>query len=293
MSSRISTLNLYNNGMRNVMNTNNNLNQITEQLAAGGKKIKSFHSSQNDAQFILNLNREIQLANTYTNNATIVQIRIENMHSNISNILDIAMYLNGELSRSTHSIHDEQLQQMATHKMHEIKHELNTSMGGAYLFSGSMVNIPAIGNIEDIDTYYQGDDVISSAQLSDAFIIQYGITAEHQGFFDLIKCTHLAIATQGNHTTLDQAKSCMEKAIPSLINLQQKVGNDYAMVMRYKQLNEDTKIELTRLRNRVEDSYEMDLPELISEFTLQESVLQASQLMLSKLMNLSLANVLQ
>ncbi len=78
MSSRISTLNLYNNSVRNIMHSNNNIHDLTESISSG-KKMRSFHSSHHEAQFLLNINKEIQLANTYINNSTVVQIRIESM----------------------------------------------------------------------------------------------------------------------------------------------------------------------------------------------------------------------
>ncbi len=198
--------------------------------------------------------------------------------------------MNGELSRSTHHINNDQLSQIAKHKLYEIKHELNSSIGGAYLFSGSIVDKPAVDDIEDIDQYYQGNEEIHSAKLGEFFELKYGVTADDQSFIDLITCAQLTIKIKDDHSILTEAKVCIEKAIPALINLQQKVSNDYTMTMRYRQLHEDKKLELLQLRHKIEDKYSGDLPELISEFTLQESVLKASQLILSKLMNLSLAS---
>lgn len=269
------------------------LNKITSTIGSG-EAITQFSKLQdnNDIQLILNINKEVQQANSYLNNIIVVQMRTNEMQRAIDRILNIAIYVNGEMSRSTHSVDGQQLHQVASSKIDELKNELNSSIASAYLFSGSMVNIPAIGDIEDVNGYYQGDDIIHSAKISDVMEIEYGVTGDNEAFQQIINSVNLAITAKADKQILHTAQVWMEKAIPSLINLQQKVRNDYAIATEYKQINEDTKLELGHLRDNIEESYGVNLPQLLAEFTLNESILKASQAMFSRLSDLNLAGKL-
>ncbi|MBQ4874921.1 MAG: hypothetical protein HRK26_02240 [Rickettsiaceae bacterium H1] len=274
-----------------MLNVYKKLGRITADLGSE-EKIGNFASLQNNyVHILLNINKEMQSANTHIQNAIIIQMRTSEMEKAISDILEIAIRLSGEMSSSTHISDRGMLKQIAQLALDEIKGRLNSHIGSVYIFSGSMVNTPTVGDITETDFYYRGDNVIQSVQVDEMINLEYGITGDNEAFQQLIVGTNLVV--RSGDKLLNEAKSWVEKAIPNLINLQQKVRNSYMSATRYRELHEEAKLELINMHRTLEESYGLDIPQLISEFSINESILQSSQFMLSKLMNLTLANSLK
>ncbi len=293
INNRISTLNLYNNSSKNVMNVYKNLEKITANIASNNM-FDDFASVQNvnDVQLLLAVNRKVQDANVYIQNASTVQMRTEIMDYAIGNLFDIANDLNSTMSMSTHSIERKELMQVATNKLDEIKSELNINIGSSYLFSGSMVNTQPIGDIRQVYSYYQGNSFISSAKISDSSDLYYGVTGDNDAFVQLITSANIAAKVGADDYALHEAKIWMEKAIENLILLQQEVRNNYATAASAREMYEDMKTELIAIRNQIEESYGLDIPQMITDFSIHEAILQSSQYMFAKLTNLTLTSYL-
>ena len=145
------------------------------------------------------LNVENDLARIESQNvvASNVSARIEAKFATLTNILDLAGNLQQKLAQglSGSLLVPADVQNTASNAQGALESLLNVNLGGRYLFSGDLIDIPPVDITDPAiivqappypsipDTaYYQGDNNLASAEISDGFSITYGVTADHPGF---------------------------------------------------------------------------------------------------------------
>ena len=281
--SNISTFSLYNRPYQHISKTYQELSDLTE-LMASEQKFDDFTtlSSNGDSHIIMNMNREIQKANTYLHNAILIELRTEVMFNAIENINNLAQNVINTLSSQTHIQDSFIMKSTAENKLKEIQNELNTISIGCYIFSGSKSDQIPVPDLSPNNAhklfkagYYQGDDILNSAKLSDSFELEYGITANNPAFTKLIEGCLYAIEASENRNMLPISKSLIQDSINELIKLQQKTGYYYSVASQYKKIHEETKAELQNTRNKIERDYKTGLIEVIGQFSEKKNILEA------------------
>lgn len=253
--------------------------KIGQSYAATGRATQRLLNTQNDLA-------RIESQNVVAEN---VQARINTMFSTVNNIQDLA---NNFLSKITQSLGGNlnvpaDIQNMANNGMDNLESLLNINLGGRYLFAGSAIDVlpvdindpaylpPTLPLPSVADTsYYQGDNVLASAEISDAFDITYGVTADNAGFEQLFRAMNLARTYPTDTVALQEAFDLANAAVDSIAQIQTDLQAKANVIDIQVTQNEDdanlfksiissisdtdlaaTQINITNLTSQLEASY--------------------------------------
>lgn len=180
----------------------------------------------------------------------------------------------------------------------EVQGLLNTKLDGRYLFAGSRTDAPPVAipspppTGTDAALYYSGDSQKLAARVEVGVEVSYGVTADEQGFVDLIGALGQALSGDAldDRDLLQQALDRSGAAIEALATRQGMLGMATARIETTMQAQTGSSGYLGELIGRIIDT---DTAAAYTQIANDTASLEASYLLTSKLSQLTLADYLR
>lgn len=303
---RLSTLGLHQGSVNDMTRLQSELGTIQQQIASG-KTATNFKelSAKGQTERVLGFQNQLQRANDYIRNNTIITNRLQTYNSSISNIIDVAeQFRNLLVQRRTPTTSDAlPFEALAKSFLATIQSNLNVEIEGRYIFSGSKtdtrpiddISIPNYGTVNGErtfnTTYYKGDSIVLQTRASDALNMNYGITANDETFKNFIGAIHLALEGDvlKDDGLLTKASDMVSAAITELSKLQANISNNITILDQTNTEHIDFK---NFLSQSLSDVTETDVGEASIRLSSVQTTLQASFLAYSKISSLRLSDYL-
>ncbi len=266
--------------------------KIGQSYAATGRATQRLLNTQNDLA-------RIESQNVVSEN---IQSRINTMFSTVNNIQDLASNFLSKLSQSLggNLLVPADIVNTASNGQQALQSLLNINLGGRYLFAGDAIDTlpvdladPAYAiqtSPSTVDTaYYQGDGVIASAEISDAFDISYGVTANDPAFEQLFRAMNLAANNPTDLNALNEAFDLVNSAVDSLGQVQTNLTAKANVIDGQIAKNEE---DANLFRSIISSISDTDLAAATINLTNLQTQLEASYSNVGRISRLKLFNFL-
>lgn len=273
--------------------------EIQAQLGSG-KVTDRFESLGVDANRLLDAKTSLLRVRQFEDNNRLVQGRLEVMESAIASVFDLGSRLKTLLLQRTSDASGMPgtIATEAELMLEQVAGALNTEIDGRHLFGGSTIDAAPVAidpSFSDFgqpdDTYYQGDDVEISARVDDDLSISYGISADREGFQELIGAFHAAIEADpiDDRDMLDDALALLNRALPKIADYRAEAGARHNQIDRINEIHNASELYLEREISAIED---VDVASAVTRLTQHQTALEAAMATIARLNQLSLTNFL-
>lgn len=253
---------------------------------ATGLKSTTYTGIASDTQRLLNVERNYESLKNYNTNGIIVGGNIDIAYNAVKSMLDLSnSFLQTLTAAQGGNFLDPQVtKDQASILIKELSGLLNTQSAGRYLFSGSAIDVAPV-NLDDPaftpqttpstpnTGYYQGDNVVLSAQLSETLTVDYGFTANNPAFEQLFRSLNLAMNNPSNTTALAESSDLMRSAISGMSNIFAQMSTFARTVENQTMRNEE---DMTVMDNVIGNIKKVDLPSVTVKQKELEAQIQAS-----------------
>jgi len=267
-------------------------------IADESSRLVTVEASQRRIDQFLNDNTFIDLRmNTMLNSIDSLKSSLSDMRNLVREILDDGNVPDG--------IDKDDISQI---KMSEIQDFLNVKINGRFLFAGSKtdtkpVEPAAFGTAPTFDGanttsaepayYYKGDDAQIKARINEGVVLDYGVTADDEGFEKLIRAVRVVRETtlsDANATAKFQhALDLLNQSEDRLQALELSVGVKVQQLDTTNKNLTDTKNFLSGIISDIESANTF---EAVAELTQDQTMLEASYNTVVRLSTLTLTNFL-
>jgi flagellar hook-associated protein 3 FlgL len=301
---RISSMNAQEQVKRTVNNVNGELSRLTKQITSG-QKADSFiglSDKVSTEEFISVKNAVNAMAARSRNNA-LLQNKLSEYDNAATNLQSIASRTKLLIQQAKDPVSGSAVDviPLAKNLLNEAKSYLNTQFNGQYIFAGSKVNVPPIGDIENntnivldnpTSNYYMGDEVVTSSRISEETFLEYGIKADDSSFQKLIGSLHQVIEarTFGDESKYNDAITWAEESSKGLSMMLSKVGSSMEAIESHLKIDEQSALRMKDFLSNIEDT---DIPEAMGELMAVQAQMQAAYMLLTKINSTSLADYMR
>lgn len=267
---------------------------IQQQVTTGQKTQRYAGIADQSAQTV-NLANYYDMLTQYKQAADTTTSRLNAMNSSVDDILSIATKYRAQLIQgmTANQGDDAQLGALSSGYLGEVSAALNNDLAGVYLFGGTINDKPPVDLTDPINNangdYYSGAGQLMSARIDQTTVEHYGVTADRQGFKDLIASLQGVVTGYNNLTDMQTALDKLNTAIEDITNLQAEMGHQMAVVERSKSRNDALQ---ATTENQLSSVRDVDISAAMVDLSQRQTILQASYLVISRANQLSLANYL-
>lgn len=302
MVARIGTKALYSLNFSGVFKTLGNVATLQTQ-AASGKVGQRYDVLGEKSEQLVNLEVRLDRGNQYIDNIVTVQSRLNKMEVSYNQLQDVASEwktkLVAALSNGSHA--NMNLGVEAGDALNTITSLLNTKDNdGRYVFAGTKTDTAPVDlsafttpvNIAVANTeYYQGDANTASFQADLNLSFDYGEKADNTTFEKLIRALRAIQGGGGNNeATLNSALDLFDTVISELGTKLGALGSLDKSLDRIRESHSDS---LQLIGENINDLENVDVTEVLSRLSEQQTLLQASLTVVTRLNQISLVNYLQ
>ncbi len=305
---RIANLAQHNQILANIRGTQTRIQDLQIQLATGFKS-QRYSGIAQDSRQLVNLESSRARMEQYQTNNNTVNLRLQTMEISVGHVFDSASKLKTLLTNALNANNavDMALPQEAQNILAEVAKQLNIKIGDRYLFAGSKtdtapVDLSAPGfsapptvypSVADTG-YYQGDGVQLTARAADDFDLTYGVTADEDGFEQIIRALNLTATVTLTPTVdrdrLQDALALVNQAISSLPTIRSRIGTAQNALDLANEVHVDM---TTYLDQSITNLTSVDITQAATRISAEQVLLQASYMTISQLGQLSLANFMR
>jgi flagellar hook-associated protein 3 FlgL len=245
----------------------------------------------------------VSRSSNYEDAATSADNRVQAMYSATGSVADLLSNFKAELtSASGASADTSSLTTIAQGDMEDLASLLNTQYGGRYLFAGSKtesapVDLSGYSNTTSTTTadtsYYNGDDQIAAAKVSDSQTIKYGVTADNSAFEKAMRAfSMIANATTSpiDSATIASALDLVTSALDGVTGVQTQLSLHASQLERAVSTQQDYQSYASSLSSTLTD---VDVAAVTAEVSTYQTQLEASYSALSKILSLKLSDYLK
>lgn len=221
----------------------NKINKDGERITDGYRHTDFKSAAESgDIEEILGFEREESGINNFQKQNRMALVKANTVHSVLDKIIDRVTDLNSEFILRNDVIADSMgFVEIAKSGLEELQGLLNFNFNDEYVFSGSMIDTPAVKDlVTDADlqrgiltsNYYQGDDNLDSIKVNSNVIVKIGVTANDSGFKKVIAGIHLGIAghIKRDSGKLIKAKEFLAQGIREISAARVNLGNNIARI---------------------------------------------------------------
>ncbi len=302
---RVSDIGTYSQTLTNLRDTQNRIDTLTTQAATGYVSTRYSGIAANSRQLV-NLESSLSRMTQYKTNNQAVQLRLQTMEQSTTKLVEVATNLKTLLTNAlnNNNAQDMALQDTTGNMLAEASRQLNAKLGDRYLFAGNSIDAPPVDLAayatpansypSAADTsYYQGDATRLTTQAAEDYTVSYGATADEPAFEQLMRSLKLA-----NTATLDpldrdrlnDALDLVNEAIQGIPDITSRIASAQTALDKVTTDNDDLKIYITQ---SVTDITSIDVTEVMTRLTQDQTLLQASYMTISSLSKLNLASYLR
>ncbi|MAF68879.1 MAG: hypothetical protein CMH25_05990 [Micavibrio sp.] len=269
-----------------------------------GKVGLTYADTGRATQRLLNVENDLARIESQNVVASNVSARIEAKFATLTNILDLAGNLQQKLAQglSGSLLVPADVQNTASNAQGALESLLNVNLGGRYLFSGDLIDTPPVDITDPAiivqappypsipDTaYYQGDNNLASAEISDGFSITYGVTADHPGFEKLFRAMNIAANNPADPASITEAFDLVKEAVTDIGYIQTDLASKASIIENQVVKNED---DANLFKSIISDISDTDLAATTVLLTQLQTQLEASYSNTGRLTRLKLFNFL-
>jgi flagellar hook-associated protein 3 FlgL len=301
MVNRVSTYAYTNSVVSENMRLQTKYADINTQISSGLIS-QDYKGIAKDSQYLLAVESSQDKLEAYNANANITLSTINSMYSSLGKIEDLA---NSMLASVTAALAGDQVPgpvvaSQADNALQETAGLLNLRIAGRYIFSGSDIDTlpvdltdpawvpqttPSVVN----STYYQGNAVVNSTQISENFTVNYGVKADNTGFEKLLRAYNLLFNNSTNGPAKSEALDLIRQGIDDIANVRGLISAQANAIESQTDKNEEDKIYLKELSSKIK---EVDIPSASVRLTEVQGQLEASYSASVRILKLSLVNYL-
>jgi flagellar hook-associated protein 3 FlgL len=302
---RVSDIGTYSQTLSNLRDTQNRIDTLTVQAGTGFVSTRYSGVAANSRQLI-NLESSLSRMTQYKTNNQSVQLRLQTMEQSTTKLLDVASSLKTFLTNALNNTNagDMALKETTDNMLAEASRQLNVKLGDRYLFSGSRIDTPPV-DLASFGTpantypsaadtsYYDGDAVRMTTQAAENYDVSYGATADEPAFEKLmraLKLTNTVTTDPLDRDRLNNALDLVNQAIQEIPDVTSRIGSAQNVLDKVTTDNDDLKV---YLKQSVTDITGVDVPEVMTRLTQDQTLLQASYMTISSLSQLNLASYLR
>lgn len=297
----ISTYAAFQSTLNDVSKVENDLTNAQGQLSSGNKS-PDFAGLADQAQQYLTLGSTVSRTNQYLNDNQVVEARINTTTTILSQVISTATDLNNLIAnRRTGIIDNGGFLTQVQAKWQALVSELNTSIGGRYLFSGTSVDTQAVDGttfptlnqpgVPD-DDYYTGSNQDFTVQADDSTRITYNVRANMPGFQKIF--AGLATAARGDASGLDadfaQAYGFVQDGLKDVIAMQATVNANKVQMSTIDQNHTTFKLYWQGLQQTIGNT---DVVSVSTQVAVDQGILQAAFQAFAKISSLRLSDFLR
>jgi flagellar hook-associated protein 3 FlgL len=275
--------------------------RATQVQIGSGKVAQDFKGIGGDTSRLVSAKDALQRIAQFQSNNQQVERRLEAMESSTASLVDIATRLRVLLIQRLDSAQGVPgtVTPEVGQLLEQTTSDLNVELDGRFLFAGSRTDRPAVAldpafsafGAPD-DTYYQGDDVELTVHADVDRDLTYGMTADRQGFQELIGALRAAAEGDGSddQALLESALDLVNAALPRITGYRSELGANRAALERVNLGHGDAEL---YLESQVSDIENVDLTEAITSLSQDQMVLESSMATIAQLNRLSLVDFLR
>lgn len=269
-------------------------NDLTMQVTTG-EKTQRFDGMPDDAAMTINLANNQDMLDQYEKSGNIVNSRLSGMGNSLDTILDVMTRFRAQLiqAMTAEQADEGRIDVVADGALKEIEGALNADLGGVYLFGGSKNDTPPVDLSDPIanndGTYYTGAAGEMQARLDGNTLMNYGATAERQGFKDVVRALQRVSSGSASLSELETALDEMNTALTDITQLQAEIGHQMTVVESALARNDATKATVESQLGNLRD---VDISAAMVQLTQRQTLLQASYSVVARSGQLTLMNFL-
>jgi flagellar hook-associated protein 3 FlgL len=275
-----------------------------EQLQEASGVVSSDYGGLGEtSQQVIDLQVSVTRSQSYIDAAGSADSKVQSMYSTLSSVTDLYTQVKSLLTGASNSVSTDPngVAQSAQQMLQELTSLLNTQYAGQYLFGGSDTTNPPVdtststyppaSSPSTADTsYYQGDDAIASARVSDTETVSYGVTADDSAFEQGLRALNLVANNEPLTTsTLDEAMGLVSNALDAATVAQTKLGLASSSLENASATQTDLQSYAKTLGSNLTS---VDVAAVTAELSTYQAQLTASYSAISKIQSLNLASYL-
>lgn len=266
---------------------------------ASGQVSSDYGGLGRTAGTVVSLEASISLSKAYASAAGTAADRVESMYDAVGKIITEITSMKATLaSFATTSSDTGTLEVTAAEMLESIAAQMNTQLGGRYLFAGGAVDtapvdLDALATATSPSTadtgYYRGDDAIASVGVSAEQSVAYGVTADNPSFEKALRALSLVANGGGDEATLSEASDLLDEAIDGLAVVQTRLSLNASTLetaisdqQDYQSFADDLVTNLSGV----------DIAEVAARMSVYEAQLQAAYAAIGNIAQLSLSKYL-
>lgn len=299
---RVSTFNVFRTTQSAAGRIQAELTDLQTQLASGYRSQTFAGISTQTTQFLRLEDRLSRIGNYLDNNRT-TKIRLDSTGTALDQVIQTATQLKNIIAqrRSQSDADSVSFGVQVDNLWQTLAGELNISVDGRYLFSGSDTLGPAvdIDNFPTLqapgvpdDNYYIGDDQDLLARPDDGISFIYNVRANDPAIQKLFAglATAKAGDTSGDDADLAQAFDLVQEGIRGIINLKSKVNANSVTI---DIVNTNLSALQTYWKGIKEDIANTDIVAVSTQVAIDQGILQASFQTFARITSLKLSDFLR
>ncbi len=256
-----------------------------------------------DTQIIVDVKSSLQRYDIQNQNASRVKSRAQSMYAALGSLNSFANQFLNKIAQSISGSYPNatDTQSAALSVRANVIGALNTRVAGRYLFSGSLIdtlpvdiNNPAYTAVQTPpsvpDTgYYQGDQVVLTADIADNNSLRYGVTADQSGFEKFLRALNLVVNNPSDINALTEAQVLMQQSVDEMASIQADVAQKISAIDTQMLQNENDANYLDELLSGLTETDVASASVRLNDYKTQ---LEASYSIVAMLRNMSLHDFL-
>jgi flagellar hook-associated protein 3 FlgL len=301
MVNRVSTFAYTNTMISENMRLQTRYADMNTQISSG-LKTQDYKGIARDSQYLLAIESSQDKLVAYNANSNTTLSNINIMYSTMGQIEDMA---NSMLSNVTAALGGNQVPgaivaTQADNAMKEMAGLLNLKVAGRHIFAGSDIDtlpvdltdpawVPQSAPSVVNSSYYQGNNVINSTQISETLTINYGVTANNPAFEKLFRAYNVLFNNPTGGPDRSEALDLIQQSIDEMANIRGLLSTQARSIENQIDKNEQDKLYLKDLSSTIK---EVDIPSASVTLTEIQGQLEASYSASVRILQLSLVNYL-
>jgi flagellar hook-associated protein 3 FlgL len=252
---------------------------------------------------VINLQISVARSQSYVDAATSAVNKTNVMYTSVTSIANLLSSFRATLTAASNSASTDptSVTEAAQQGLQSMASLLNAQFGSEYLFGGSNTTsppvdvsssaYPALTSPSSADTkYYQGDDQVASARVSDGQTVSYGVTADNSAFEQGLRALNL-VANNSPLTsaTLTEALNLTISAVKATAAVQTSLG----LASSSMQAASSAQTEYQNFAQTLGSNLDgVDVAAVTAQLSTYQAQLDASYSAIAKIQGLNLASFL-
>lgn len=297
----VSTYAVFQSTLRDVSNTETELNKAQMKLSSGDAS-QDFGEMGGQTQQYLSLSATINRNAQYLNNHKVVEASVNTASSTLSQVISTATSLQSLLSqRITGVSNSAAFSNQIEGTWQTLAGQINTQVGGQYLFSGTKTNIAPVDpttfptlekeGIPD-NSYYKGSAQDMTTRIDENVSITYNVRADSPGFQKLI--AGIVLAKQGDAANdpvmLQKAEDMVQDGLADITSLQAQVNANASILSKSDTTLTNSNLYWTGLQQGIGNT---DIVAVSTQVAVNQGILQAAFQAFAKITALRLSDYLK